>query len=198
MFHSEQIVVPYGTILQGAKGPKESELRAMSRTRRKIAQDRRQSSALDTDLTGIFDTVEFRDAYRLSFLANAVVVPGYEAIRREFGIIRAEYLLLLCLAHFPVLTARDVARMTRRPRNSISRAVHRMLAEGYLDRVPDPSDGRQASLTLTSKGRALHRKVAARLVERQEAVLSPLDEAERRTLDSLLQKLALHAASLPD
>ena len=72
------------------------------------------------DLTGIFDTVEFRDAYRISYLANAVTVPGYEHIRREFGIIRAEYLLLLCLAHAPVLTARDVARMTRRPRNSRS------------------------------------------------------------------------------
>jgi DNA-binding MarR family transcriptional regulator len=150
------------------------------------------------DLTGIFDTVEFRDAYRISYLANAVTVPGYEAVRREFGIIRAEYLLLLCLAHFPVLTARDVARMTRRPRNSISRAVHRMLAEGYLDRAPDPSDGRQARLKLTPRGRALHRRVAARLLARQEEVLAPLDAGERAQLDALLQKLSVHAATLPE
>ena len=148
------------------------------------------------DLTAIFDTVEFRDAYRISYLANAVTVPGYEGIQREFGIIRAEYLLLLCLAHFPVLTARDVARMTRRPRNSISRAVHRMLAEGYLDRAPDPSDGRQARLKLTAKGRALHKQVAARLVERQEEVLGALNTDERKQLDALLQKLAAHAATL--
>jgi len=68
------------------------------------------------DLTRIFDTVEFRDAYRISYLANAIVVPGYDAIQREFGIIRAEYILLVCLAHFPVLTAQDVSRIARRPR----------------------------------------------------------------------------------
>ena len=151
----------------------------------------------EPDLTRIFDTIEFRDAYRISYLANAIVVPGYDAIRREFGIIRAEYLLLVCLAHFPALTAQDVSRISRRPRNSISRAVHRMLAEGYLDRAPDPDDGRQARLQITPKGRALHERVAARLVERQEEVLAPLDARERRQLDALLQKLALHAAGLP-
>ena len=162
-----------------------------------MTRAQRQTGAATPDLTRIFDTVEFRDAYRISYLANAIVVPGYEGIRREFGIIRAEYLLLLCLAHVPVLTARDVAQMTRRPRNSISRAVHRMLAEGYLDRAPDPSDGRQARLKLKPKGRALHKKIAARLVERQEEVLAALDPAERGQLDGLLQKLALHAATLP-
>ena len=150
------------------------------------------------DVTRFLDIVEFRDAARISYLASAIVVPGYDAIQREFGIIRAEYLLLLCLAHFPVLTARGVSRLTRRPRNSISRAVHRMLAEGYLDRAPDPHDGRQARLKLTPKGRVLHEKIAARLVERQEEVLAALDAKERRQLDSLLQKLALHAARLPE
>ena len=163
-----------------------------------MTQSRSPNDAASPDLTGIFDTVEFRDAYRISYLANAIVVPGYEGIRREFGIIRAEYILLVCLAHFPVLTAQDVSRISRRPRNSISRAVHRMLAEGYLDRARDPQDGRQARLKLTPKGRALHEKVAARLVERQEEVLAPLNGKERRQLDGLLQKLALHAAGLPE
>lgn len=149
------------------------------------------------DPARIFETVEFPDAYRISYLANAMVVPAYEAIRREFGIIRAEYLLLLCLAHFPVLSAQDVARMTRRPRNSISRAVHRMLAEGYLDRAPDPRDGRQARLRITRKGRVLHQAIAAGLRVRQEALLAPLDEKERRQLDALLRKLSAHAIGLP-
>ena len=81
----------------------------------------------------------------------------------------------------------------RAPRGS---AVHRMLAEGYLDRAPDPNDGRQARLKLTPRGRTLHEAIAARLVERQEEVLSGLEPKERRQLDGLLQKLALHAAGL--
>lgn len=148
------------------------------------------------DLTRIFDTAEFRDAYRISYLANAIVIPGYDAVKREFGIIRGEYLLLLCLSHFPVLTAQDVARMTRRPRNSISRAVHRMLAEGYIRRAPDPDDGRQARLSITPVGRALHRKIAALICRRQEEVLGALSEDERGTLAALLRKAARHTASL--
>lgn len=148
------------------------------------------------DLTRIFESVEFSDAYRISYLANAIVVPTYDDIKRDFGIIRAEYLLLLCLAHIPVLTAQDVARMTRRPRNSISRSVHRMLNEGYLDRVPDPEDGRQARLSITPEGRALHEKITAYIVRREAEILDILDDDERDQLRSTLQKLARHAATL--
>lgn len=146
----------------------------------------------------MFTAVEFPFAYRISFLANAIVLPAYESIRREFGIVRAEYLLLACLAHFPELTAQDVSKISRRPRNTISRAVHRMLAEGYLNRAPDPHDGRQARLQITAKGRRLHEQIAARMVERQEEVMAPLDAKERQQLGRLLHKMALHAADLPD
>lgn len=148
------------------------------------------------DLTQIFQSVDFSDAYRISYLANAIVVPTYDDIRRDFGIIRAEYLLLLCLAHNPVLTAQDVARMTRRPRNSISRSVHRMLNEGYLDRVPDPEDGRQARLSITPQGRALHERIAAYFVDREAEILDILDDEERERLRNTLQKLVKHAATL--
>ncbi|WP_340109994.1 MarR family winged helix-turn-helix transcriptional regulator [Pikeienuella sp. HZG-20] len=155
-----------------------------------------KSSARPQDLTRVFETVEFRDAYRISYLANAIVIPTYDEIRRRFGIIRGEYLLILCLAHFPVLTAQDVARMSRRPRSSISRAVARMLAENYIERVPDPDDGRQAHLTITAEGRALHEKIVSFFLARQEEVLAALDRDERRTLDALLEKLTRHAATL--
>ncbi|MGD1926769.1 MAG: MarR family winged helix-turn-helix transcriptional regulator [Paracoccaceae bacterium] len=146
------------------------------------------------DLTRIFDTIEFRDAYRISYLANAIVIPAYDAVKREFGLIRAEYLLIVSLSHYPVLTAQEVARIARQPRNTVSRAVHRMLAEGYIERAPDPEDGRQARLTITPAGRALNEKIAERLRLRQESVLSGLDASERKTLSTLLRKAAVHAA----
>ena len=105
------------------------------------------------DYSNIFEAVEFPDAYKVSYLANAIVFPTYEDVRKDFGLVRAEYHLLLCLAHYSELTAQDVARITRRPRNSISRAVHRMLDLGFLKRVPDPDDARQAKLQITREGR---------------------------------------------
>ena len=142
------------------------------------------------------ERVEFRDAALLSFVTSAIIEPAYEAVKRDFGIIRPEYMLLLCLSHYPVLTAQDVSRLTGRPRNSISRAVHRMVAEGHIERAPDPDDGRQARLTITASGRALHEKIAARMAERQDETLAGLAPAEREALSSLLQKAARHAATL--
>jgi DNA-binding MarR family transcriptional regulator len=150
------------------------------------------------ELTAIFDRAEMRDLYRISYLANALVLPVYDDIKRDFGLTRGEHLLIFCLAHLPVLTAQDIARMTKRPRNTISRAVHRMLSEGFIDRALDPEDGRQARLTITDKGLALHRTIAERWLAREEEVLGILDEADRAALDRILQKLVVHAADLPE
>ncbi len=146
------------------------------------------------DLTALFERTEVPDLYRLSYIANALVLPLYDAVKRDFDLSRGEYLLLFCLSHFPVLTARDVAEMSKRPRNTISRAVHRMLNEGYIDRVPDPEDGRQARLTITQSGRELHDRVMERFRSRETQGFQILDEDDRATLDRILQKLALHIA----
>jgi DNA-binding MarR family transcriptional regulator len=162
-------------------------------------QDRTTPSLPDSaDLTALFDRAENSFMYRLSYIANALVLPAYDAMKQEFGLSRGEYLLIFCLSHMPVLTARDVAEMTKRPRNSISRAVHRMLSEGFIDRVPDPEDGRQARLTITEKGRTLHNLVIERMVAREERGFNVLDAEELEALDRILQKLAHHAATLPD
>ncbi|MEM7257092.1 MAG: MarR family transcriptional regulator, partial [Pseudomonadota bacterium] len=112
------------------------------------------------------------------------------------GIIRPEYLLLLCLSHFRVLTAQDVSRLTGRPRNSISRAVNRMLTLAYIKRAPDPDDGRQSKLSITPAGRKLQKKIAATMTLKQEEVLAVLSAAERKTLTTLLRKTVAHASTM--
>ncbi len=150
------------------------------------------------DLTQIFDTIEYPEAYRITYLANAIVFPAYSAIKKDFGLVRAEYILLACLSHFDALTAQDVARISRRPRNTISRAVHRMLDDGYLDRAPDPDDGRQARLRITASGRDLHFRISEYLRRRQDEVLGTLSKEERATLSALMKKAALNAAQLDE
>ena len=143
----------------------------------------------ERELAAIFERNEVRDTFRISYLANRLVVPVYEDIKREFGLNRGEYLLLFCLSHIEELTSQDVADMTGRPRNSISRAVHRMLEDGYLTRSPDPADGRQALLRITYEGQELHRQIVPRFLVREEQILCALDSDERRQLDRLLAKL---------
>jgi len=154
----------------------------------------RKSESLD--YSNIFEAVEFPDAYKVSYLANAIVFPTYEDVRKDFGLVRAEYHLLLCLAHYSELTAQDVARITRRPRNSISRAVHRMLDLGFLKRVPDPDDARQAKLQITRKGKIMHQKISAYLVDREAEIFGVLSETERESFRELIRKLANFASTL--
>ncbi len=148
------------------------------------------------ELTDIFEMVEFPDAYKISYLANAIVVPTYEDVRRDFGLVRAEYHLLLGLAHFPELTAQDISKMTRRPRNSISRAVHRMLEQGFIERGIDPKNRRKAILSITPAGRKMHQKISQYLVDREAVVLDVLTKEERDNLQKTLRKLAHHSAGL--
>ena len=150
----------------------------------------------DLDYSNIFEAVEFPDAYKVSYLANAIVFPTYEDVRKDFGLVRAEYHLLLCLAHYSELTAQDVARITRRPRNSISRAVHRMLDLGFLKRVPDPSDARQAKLRITKEGKIMHKKISKHLVAREAEIFSVLSESEHKQFRDLIRKLANFSSTL--
>ena len=150
----------------------------------------------ELNYSNIFEFVEFPDAYKVSYLANAIVFPTYEDVRKDFGLVRAEYHLLLCLAHYSELTAQDVARITRRPRNSISRAVHRMLDLGYLKRAPDPSDARQAKLRITKAGKNMHKKISEYLVAREAEIFSVLSESERKHFRDLIRKLANFASTL--
>ncbi|MEM6934407.1 MAG: MarR family transcriptional regulator [Pseudomonadota bacterium] len=150
----------------------------------------------ELDPTLIFETVEFRDAYKISYLANAIVIPTYDDVLRDFGLFRTEYHLLMCLAHYPFLTSRDVAQLTRMPRNSISRGVHRMEAEGYITRAEDAEDRRKFKLRITDAGRDMHGKIAAYLVAREAEILGILSEEERDRLRETLTKLSVHASRL--
>ena len=162
-----------------------------------MAKQTKQKTTSQTDLgdvanepiDAVFERNEVRDTFRVSYLANRLVLPVYDDIKRTYGLSRGEYLLLFCLSHVDALTAQDVADVTGRPRNSISRAVHRMLDEGYLARSADPSDGRQALLKITPKGRKLHNKIVPCFMERERELLSVLTTAERKQLDNLLSKL---------
>ncbi|MEM8979908.1 MAG: MarR family transcriptional regulator [Pseudomonadota bacterium] len=156
---------------------------------------KRQAARVYDDL---LDTIEFPEAYRLTYLAGAVAVPAYGDIKRDLGLIRAEYVLLACLSHFDEMTAQDVARISRRPRNTVSRAVHRMIDDGLIERAPDASDGRQAQLKITPAGLEMHLKAAAYLKARQEVVLDGLTADERAQFSALLRKTALFAAQLDD
>ena len=128
-------------------------------------------------------------AGKLSWLANFFSGPIYRRMEMEKGLTRPEFVVLHCTTHVPLVTARDIAQMTGLPKNSISRAVQRLLRDGRISRGSASADAGALPLAVTAKGRALYNELIKAFVARESEMLVPLSRAERAELDRLLDKL---------
>ena len=71
-----------------------------------------------------------------------------------------------------------------------------MLDLGFLKRVPDPNDARQAKLRITKEGKIMHKKISKYLVSREAEIFNVLSESERTHFRDLIRKLANFASTL--
>jgi DNA-binding MarR family transcriptional regulator len=141
----------------------------------------------------ILDGKTARIAARLSWLANFFSGPLYRRLELTVGLTRPEFSVLHCLAQCPNVTAQDICLMTGQAKNTLSRAIGRLLQDGRIVRTQDASDSRALLLTLTNSGLALHAKVIKDFVRREREMLRPLAPGERAELDRLLGKLVTRA-----
>jgi DNA-binding MarR family transcriptional regulator len=95
--------------------------------------------------------------------------------------------------------ARSAAAATRGSLDRVeaSRALQALVRERYVERIHDAFDARRTLFRLTTRGRALYRRLASRARARERTLLAALAPAERRQLDRLLRKLE-RAAAPPD
>ena len=74
-----------------------------------------------------------------------------------------------------------------------------LVEAGLVERRPDPADRRARRIVATARGRVLLDGLGERLREAEDQVLAGLDGADdRRAFRTLLQRLALHAATALD
>lgn len=133
-----------------------------------------------------------KDAYRISLIGNFFNGPIYVAIYNRHKLLRDEVNTLFCLAHFPELIQKDICLVMGRPKNSVSRAISRLVKRDLIAVADDPNDGRRGVLTLKPAGRKLYEETKRLFVEREEKMLAGLNARERRSLDKLLTKLMDH------
>jgi len=71
----------------------------------------------------------------------------------------------------------------------MTKRLDRLVAAGFVERRPDPSDRRGTRVRLTRRGKAtIDRALEAHLAN-EDRVLGSLRRADRRTLDALLRRL---------
>ncbi len=114
------------------------------------------------------------------------------------GISGAQLFVVRVLAAQPGgLSINELAERTMTHQSSVSVVVTRLAARGLVARSPSPEDRRRQIVTLTPRGRALHRTAPAVAQEMLVDAIRALAPARRRALATSLRAL-IDALGLPD
>jgi DNA-binding MarR family transcriptional regulator len=128
-------------------------------------------------------------AYRIAFITNFYREPLLRRMERDFGLLRPEWTILICLAYRDGLNPRDICEITEQPRNTISRGVAALVRKGLVVQATDPDDARRLILRLTGEGRATYDAIMPMFVEGEARIAAALSPDEQVMLEALLDKL---------
>lgn len=142
-------------------------------------------------LLGIIDATNFPLGYKVAFITNFFREPLLRRMEREFGLIRPEWTILICLNFEEPLNSVDICEITEQPSNTVSRAVASLERKKCISRKEDPQDARRSLLFLTKKGKALHDDIEKMFVETDRKVFASLSAQEAEELERLLSKVCL-------
>ncbi len=107
----------------------------------------------------------------------------------EVGLYEGQHHTLLQLWHNDGLPQAELTKRLGVEPASVSKAVERMEAAGFVQRRPDPQDARANCIFLTDKGRSLEEPVKRILAESEERLLANMSPEERLLLRRLLLQM---------
>lgn len=113
----------------------------------------------------------------LSRLIDRVIAPS--------GMTAGEYAILSAVDELEPVVPSDIARLTGMPRPTLTPYLERLAAAEYVERVPNPRDGRSYLLKLTPEGRRVKEKSGSAL----NVLLQDLDARLQGDSDALTRDL---------
>jgi DNA-binding MarR family transcriptional regulator len=123
-----------------------------------------------------------------------------KAMAASLGVTGPQRLVLRVVGLFPGLSAGDLAAVLHVHPSTLTGVLRRLVAQGMLVRVADPSDRRRAVLGLTPSGmraNATRRGTVEATVAAALADAAPADRlAARRVIARLAQRLGANASAL--
>ena len=130
-----------------------------------------------------------------SWLLTQSAMHAQRIVSEMFGVGGARgyhYRLLATLAEFGPASQASLGRRTGIDRSDVVAAINELAADGYVDRSPDPDDGRRNIITLTAAGKRQHKRLAELVRKAQDEIFAPLSPTERDQLAKLLAKVLTH------
>lgn len=130
---------------------------------------------------------------RLMATAGSLVVRLCEG---GYGITRREWGLLMVLAQQPQMPPAELAQRLGLDRARTSRAITSLLAKNLLTRTTMPGDRRQAMLSLTVAGQAMHDDLFPQIRALNQGLLAGLNDNALQMLDQALKDMQQRAQNL--
>jgi DNA-binding MarR family transcriptional regulator len=125
---------------------------------------------------------------QLALHAHRLAFAGFTAA----GARGYHYRILAALHEFGPASQAELGRRCRIDRSDVVAAVNELVAQGSVDRTPDPSHGRRNRVTLTAGGVRQLWHMDGVLDQVQDDLLGPLPPEDRRTLTRLLGQVLAH------
>jgi DNA-binding MarR family transcriptional regulator len=127
--------------------------------------------------------------YRCNNLAKQISVSLSRIYVDKFGISIPGWRILVTLAEYGELQAKEVARLTSMDKVRVSRAVATLLEKDLLDRRVCSNDSRATILSLSAAGNKLYQRIAPEALAWERKLVEPLSKSEQHSLLRILDKL---------
>ena len=117
-----------------------------------------------------------------------------ESLYNEFGLNQSQFGVLAALRRAGppfCLSPTALYNSLLISSGAMTNRLDRLHALGYIDRVPDPRDGRSMLVLLTSSGRRLIDSMLSPHYDQEQQLLDPLSPHERDQLAGLLRQLLI-------
>ncbi|WP_332685589.1 MarR family winged helix-turn-helix transcriptional regulator [Bosea sp. (in: a-proteobacteria)] len=136
-------------------------------------------------------------SFRLNFIAFRFNDPVYRWIETRYGLVRPEFVALYAVGLRGGVAAKNIVASAGLPKNTLSRAIQKLLQRRLLKRESDPDDLRSYVLALTPAGRSIFDETMPLMVQQQTAMLAALSEAEQKQFCELLDKMVIASPTWP-
>ena len=133
------------------------------------------------------------------FRVQQILLARFDEVLKphELTFARYEVLVLLTFSRTGELPLKVIGSRLMVHPTSVTNAIDRLVAAGYVDRRPNPNDGRGVLAGITDEGRAVVETATAALTD-LDFGLGDLPEAERAELFDILKRVRLGAGDVAD
>jgi len=137
-------------------------------------------------------------SFRLNFVAFRFNDPVYRWIETRYGLVRPDFVALYAVGLRGGVAAKNIVASAGLPKNTLSRAIQKLLQRRLLKRETDPTDLRSYVLHLTPAGRQIFDETMPLMQQQQRAMLSCLSDDEQRQLCALMDKMVIASPAWPN